>query len=83
MNRSLTTPNLTRAVRDVIDERERLIKLGYTREIDDGSAKGQLVAFAFQLANPAHNPTRKQIVNAAATLIAEIERLDRAAEREG
>lgn len=100
-------PEDVRAITDVIDERQRQIRVeGWTPEHDDGHSKGELAQAAYCYVDgyvygvqPGKAPVywpwvaeawkpkdpRRDLVRAAALIVAEIERLDRqeAETREG
>ena len=74
---------MTQAVRDVLDERQRQIAKGWTADHDDGHANSEIINEWFgarerlwkaTLKTP---PDRQLLVEAAAQVIAEIERVDR------
>ena len=72
-----------RVVRDVLGERQRQMgPLGHTPKRDDKLPPNALVERAIAKLHP-HPVDRYRIVQACATLIAEIERIDRACLREG
>lgn len=83
---------LSQAVRDVLVERQRQIAKGYDATHDDEHKRGQIIwddwGAMYRLAQYAAPSTRMTLVEAAAQVIAEIERLDRlpaspASEQEG
>lgn len=72
-----------KVIRDVLGERQRQLgPLGHTPEHDDKLQPNALVERAISKLHP-HPVDRYRIVQACATLIAEIERIDRACLREG
>lgn len=86
---SALTENYSAALRDILAERAHQISLGYDAEHDDGHFGAEIVRAALariqRAIGESHYSTspvaREKLVDATAMLIAEIERLDRLAER--
>ena len=92
MKRDETTPTLKGAIADIAAERRRQVEAeGWTPEHDDAHDDNELsrAAACYAIGNVAYWPweamwwkpkdRRRDLVRAAALIVAEIERLDRAA----
>lgn len=76
----MINPELTRAVVDVLNERFRQVhEKGHSRELDDRLTRGQLVYEALIRLSTFRGPSRRDLIETGALILAEIERLDRAA----
>jgi hypothetical protein len=84
------TGDLSQAVRDVLSERQRQIAKGWTPEHDDEHANGEIIwapdwGAVYRVWRSQHakiEEKRNLLKESAAQIIAEIERLDRAATKE-
>jgi hypothetical protein len=63
---------------EIAAERRRQVEdTGWTREHDDDHAGGELLTAGWGALSRIYSPTRRSLVEAAALIVAEIERLDR------
>ena len=67
---------------EIAKERKRQVEdKGWTREHDDDHDAGELLTAGWGALARIHAPTRRSLIEAGALIVAEIERLDRAATR--
>lgn len=70
--------DMTKGAQDVLNERQKQIDKGYTPEHDDQHSPSQIIRYGGW---NWYRFTRKELVRAAACLIAAIDRIDRAEAR--